>query len=71
MSKMGDAHTPLETSNAPTPGDSKNMKRAVTTMDIQTVGSEMLGQVSKFLFFLANFVKTCKYRNSSSFLSSV
>lgn len=48
-----DVQTPLDSPNTPSPSDDKDIKKAIPTLEFQTVGSDVIGQVSKFssLFF--------------------
>ncbi|VDK80867.1 unnamed protein product [Litomosoides sigmodontis] len=45
-----DMQTPVESSSTPTPCNSKSVKKAVPTLDIQTAGSDMIGQEPRLNF---------------------
>ncbi|EFO21974.1 hypothetical protein LOAG_06511 [Loa loa] len=42
-----DLQTPLESTNPPTAGDNKDIKKAAPTLDFETVGSDKIGQEQK------------------------
>lgn len=51
-----DVQTPFESSSTPIPCNSKSVKKAVPTLEFQTVGSDMIGHVSSW--FVSYFYRT-------------